>query len=133
MVKHNKKSIEIILLFFISFISIHANIIPKEIITCLKSGNSKALTEYLYHNVELQILENENVYSQAQAEQIIKSFFEQNKPVDFIIIHQSGKEGSEYAIGTLVTENGKFRVYFLIKTQGDKGLIHQLSIKKENG
>ena len=107
--------------------------IPKEIINCFKTGNAKALTEFLYSSVELQVLDEENVYSQAQAEQIIKQFFEQYKPVDFIILHQSGKEGAEYAIGTLHTISGKFRVYFLIKTNGQKGFIHQLSIKKENG
>ena len=121
------------LLFVITTVNTDANNIPKEIITCFKTGNAKALTDFLYTNIELQVLDDENVYSKVQAEQIIKHFFDQNKPVDFVIVHQSGKEGSEYAIGTLHTLTGRFRVYFLIKTQGTKALIHQLSIKKEDG
>ena len=131
--RNNTSRVNFLFIFAFVFLNINANNIPKEIITCFKTGNAKALTEFLYSSIELQVLENESVYSQAQAEQLIKQFFDQNKPVDFVILHQSGKEGSEYAIGTLHTINGKFRVYFLLKTKGSKGFIHQLSIKKENG
>ena len=122
-----------ILLFVFAFTLSKANNIPNELVVCFKTGNSKALANYFFSNIELQVLEDENVYSKAQAEQIIKRFFEQNKPADFVILHQSGKDGSEYAIGTLHTSTGKFRVYFLLKTQGASKYIHQLTIKKENG
>lgn len=106
--------------------------IPAEIIKAIKVGNAGVLADYFNVNIELLILENEDVYSQAQAEQILKDFFIRNKPVGFTILHQSGKGESRYAIGTLTTEKEKYRVYFLIKMNNNIPLIHQLSIEKEN-
>ncbi len=125
--------IPVVQFMLITFIvTVNANTIPKDIVTCFKTGNAEMLSTFFYKNIELQILDDENVYSKTQAEQIVKRFFQQNKPVDFEIRHQSGKDGSEYAIGILHTNKANFRVYFLIKTQEDKQYIHQLSIKKEN-
>lgn len=113
--------------------AVQASTIPPSIITYFKTGNSNALSAYFFTKIELQVLNNENVYSKTQAEQIVKRFFDQNKPVDFVILHQSQKNDSEYAIGTLHTSKGRFRVSFLIKNQDNKQYIYQLSIIKENG
>jgi len=77
------------------------------------------------------VLEHDDVFSKAQAQQIVSDFFNRNKAQEFSIIHQGGKEGARYAIGNLVTNNGTFRVYFLLKDAGDKSFIHQLRIEKQ--
>ncbi len=105
--------------------------IPDEIIMSLKTGNSVKLSGYFNQNVELVVLENENVYSKSHAQQVINNFFKKNPPVKFSIIHQGGKGDSNYAIGTLETQNGSFRVYFLIKTVNQAPFIHQLRIEKQ--
>lgn len=105
--------------------------IPDEIILSLKSGNAKVLATYFNQNVELVIPENDNVYSKAQAEQIVTNFFVRNQPERFSIIHQGGKEGAQYVIGNLVTKQGTFRVYFLLKKMTGKDIIHQLRIEKQ--
>jgi hypothetical protein len=105
--------------------------IPGEIISSLKSGNAKILASYFNQNVELVILNDDNVYSKAQAEQIVTGFFNQNQPDKFTIIHQGGKEGAKYVIGNLSTRQGTFRVYFLLKKTADKDIIHQLRIEKQ--
>jgi hypothetical protein len=105
--------------------------IPNEIISSLKSGNAKILASYFNQNVELVILNDDNVYSKAQAEQIVGGFFSQNQPEKFVIIHQGGKEGAKYVIGNLTTRQGTFRVYFLLKKTADKEIIHQLRIEKQ--
>jgi hypothetical protein len=105
--------------------------IPGEIINSLKSGNAKILASYFNQNVELVILNDDNVYSKAQAEQIVTGFFSQNQPDKFTIIHQGGKEGAKYVIGNLSTRQGVFRVYFLLKKTADKDIIHQLRIEKQ--
>lgn len=105
--------------------------IPDEIILSLKSGNAKVLATYFNQNVELVIPENDNVYSKAQAEQIVTNFFVRNQPERFSIIHQGGKEGAQYVIGNLVTKQGTFRVYFLLKKTTGKDIIHQLRIEKQ--
>jgi hypothetical protein len=128
------KKITISILFIAGFI-IYTNQIkaqvPDEILQSLKTGNSKTLSEYFNQNVEMVVLENDNVYSKAQAQQIVNKFFSNNPPESFNIIHQGGKEGAQYVIGNLGTSKGTFRVYFLLKKSGGKDYIHQLRIEEQ--
>ncbi|HKJ79474.1 MAG TPA: DUF4783 domain-containing protein [Prolixibacteraceae bacterium] len=105
--------------------------IPDEIILSLKSGNAKVLSDYFNQNVELVVLDNDNVYSKAQAQQIVGNFFNSHTPNGFSVIHNGGKEGAKYVIGNLTTNNGTFRVYFLLKQNQGKDYIHQLRIEKQ--
>lgn len=105
--------------------------VPDEIILSLKSGNAEVLSEYFNQNVELVVLDNDNVYSKAQAEQIVTNFFNTHQPEGFGVIHNGGKEEAKYVIGNLTTSNGTFRVYFLLKRNQDKDYIHQLRIEKQ--
>jgi hypothetical protein len=105
--------------------------VPDEILQSLKSGDSKTLSEYFNQNVELVVLENDNVYSKAQAQQIVNKFFSSNVPESFNIIHNGGKEDARYVIGNLATSTGSFRVYFLLKKNNGKDYIHQLRIEKQ--
>ena len=105
--------------------------IPDEIIVSFKTGNSKTLADYFNQNIELVVLEDDNVYSKAQAQQIVAKFFGNNKPESFTVIHQGGKEDAKYVIGNLKTNNGSFRIYFLLKTSEKKNYIHQLRIEKQ--
>ncbi|MBN2636811.1 MAG: DUF4783 domain-containing protein [Prolixibacteraceae bacterium] len=105
--------------------------IPEQIVSSFKSGDSKKLAQYFNSNVELVVLENDNVYSKAQAQQIVAKFFSTNTPENFTIMHDGGSEGARYAIGSLKTKNGSFRVYFLLKSNEGKDYIHQLRIEKQ--
>jgi len=120
----------LIILFFFAGIQLHAQV-PDEVVLSLKTGNAGKLSEYFNQNVEMVVLEHDDVYSKAQAQQIVAAFFNQYKAKGFKIIHQGGKEGARYAIGSLVTDKGTFRVYFLVKDAGDKAYIHQLRIEKQ--
>lgn len=105
--------------------------VPEAITKSLKTGNAKVLSDYFNQNVELVVLDNDNVYSKAQAEQIVDNFFSANIPKNFTIIHDLGREGSKSVIGNLATKNGTFRVYFLLKQNNGKDYIHQLRIEKQ--
>lgn len=106
--------------------------IPEGIALSVKAGNAAELAKYFYTNIELVILDKEDVYSKAQAEQILRKFFTDHHPTSFKIIFEGGKETSQYAIGSLTTSTGNFRVYFLIKDQDGSPLIHQLRIERED-
>jgi hypothetical protein len=128
------KKLVFTLFFFSGFIFFSNQLkaqVPDEIIQSLKSGDSKTLSAYFNQNVELVVLEIDNVYSKAQAQQIVSKFFSSNSPQSFNVIHQGGKEGAQYVIGNLVTGSGSFRVYFLLKKNGGKDYIHQLRIEKQ--
>ena len=124
-------SVIILLLFALTVVSQIVNPIPEEILASLKSGNAKTLANFFNQNIELAILENDNVYSKAQAEQIVNNFFSRYIPERFEIIHQGGKEGAHYLIGNLFTKQETFRVYFLLKKTNNKDIIHQLRIEKQ--
>ena len=107
--------------------------VPDEIILGLKNGNVKLLSRYFNQNVELVVLDNENVYSKAQAQQIVGNFFNNYIPEEFTVIHNSNsnREGAKAVIGNLKTQKGIFRVYFLLKQNDGKDYIHQLRIEKQ--
>jgi hypothetical protein len=105
--------------------------IPDQIILGLKSGNAKTISAYFNENIELVILEKENICSKAQAEQILRDFFNKNKPSGFTLIHQGGEETASYAVGNYESGTNSYRVYLLLKRKGGKSLIHQLRIEKE--
>ncbi len=128
------KKITLSILFISGFILYSNQLkaqIPDEIIQSLKTGNSKTLSDYFNQNVEMVVLENDNVYSKAQAQQIVNKFFSSNPPENFTIIHQGGKEGAQYVIGNLITSKGTYRVYFLLKKNSGKDYIHQLRIEEQ--
>ncbi len=105
--------------------------VPDEVIQGLKSGNAKLLSEYFNQNIELVILDNENVYSRAQAQLIVTNFFAKYQPESFNVLYQGGKEDSRYVIGNLKTNGGVFRVYFFLKNTDGKAFIHHLRIEKQ--
>jgi len=105
--------------------------IPEGIINAISSGNSGALAGYFNSSLEVTILDKEDFYSKQQAELIMKDFFTRNKPASFTILHKGGKEGSQYAIGRLVTSGGSYRVTILVKMKENKVLIHQLRFEKD--
>jgi hypothetical protein len=105
--------------------------IPDEIVLSIQNGNVEMLANHFNQNVELVVQTHDDVFSKSQAKQIVAEFFKANKPKQFSIIHQGGKEGARYAIGSLVTNNGTFRVYFLLKNKENNSYIHQLRIEKQ--
>ncbi len=122
------------LLFFLNFNFFSPPLaLPEGISSALKTGNSKALSGYFNNNIELVILGNQDVYSKAQAELIVKDFFRKYPPKEFSILNEGGRNTSRYAIGNLYTKRGTFRVYLLLKIVRNKHYIHQLRIEKENG
>ena len=124
------RTLLIVIAFFFVGVQLHAQV-PDEVVLSLKTGNASKLSEYFNQNIEMVVLERDDVYSKAQAQQIVATFFNQYKAKGFTIIHQGGKEGARYAIGSLITNKGTFRVYFLVKDAGDKAYIHQLRIEKQ--
>lgn len=96
----------------------------------IQKGSSSELGTYFNPTVEIEILEEDNIYSKAQAELLLKDFFNRNKPTSFKINHQGTKGATSFAIGNLVSSTGSFRVSIFMKTENDKMLIHQFRIER---
>ncbi len=108
------------------------SVVPSGISIAFKAGNASELAKYMNSTVELLLLDDEDFYKKNVAESILQEFFGAHKTKDFIIRHQGARNEAQYAIGTLSTENGDYRVYFLLKNIGGKQLIHQIRIEIEN-
>jgi hypothetical protein len=107
--------------------------IPGGISAAFKAGNASELSKFINSTVQLLLLDKEDFYKKNVAETILKDFFEEYKSKDFAIIHQGGINDAQYAIGTLKTEKGNFRVYFLLKKVDQELLIHQIRIEPDDG
>jgi len=100
----------------------------------LKTGNSKEIAKSFASSVELLIVDQEDVYSKAQAEQILKDFFVKNPPLKVAIIHRSNSNPNfRYGIFSLQTKAMKYRVNVTLMYQktANSFLITELRIEKE--
>lgn len=129
----NMKTIKLFLINFILFATLpilHSQTmeVPGAIISALDEGNAGTLSSYLNANVELVIGAQNDVFSKQQATGIIADFFRKNKVGGFELLHKGNKDAASFAIGTLKTSSGTYRVYVLTR----KNEIQQLRIEASN-
>ena len=129
-----KSLITILSLFLLSVNIASAELdLLDDIANALRSGEAKSVSKYFGNSVDLTIINQEEVYSKVQAEQVLRDFFSKNQPRWFTIIHKGeSKEGARYAIGSLITTQGvSYRTYFYIKQQVGNSIIQELRFMKE--
>jgi hypothetical protein len=128
-----KKLILFLIFAPLAFFSAASTLDPYEdIANVIRSGDAKSVARYFSSSVDLTLIGQEDVYSKAQAEQILKAFFNKNTPRSFSIIHRGeSKDGSKYAIGNLATSNGNYRVYYYFKVASGSVYIQELRFMKE--
>ncbi|HEY6161402.1 MAG TPA: DUF4783 domain-containing protein [Bacteroidia bacterium] len=106
--------------------------IAEDIAALFRTGNYKEIAKYFEANVDMKIIDQEDVYSKAQAELILKDFFAKHTPKSFSLVHNGlSKNGAKFAIGSLVTSAGTFKTYYLLKKTGELYTIQQLRIETE--
>ena len=99
----------------------------------IRSGNAKEISKYFADNVDLKVLEQENIYSKAQAELILKDFFAKHTVSEFTVVHKSQpKNDSQFAIGTLKTSDGTYRVHYLMKAAAGITTVTQFRIENSD-
>jgi hypothetical protein len=102
------------------------------IAAAIQAGNAKELAKYFDNNVDITVYNKEEMYSKTQAEMVVKDFFSKNPPSSFKIIHKgTSNQGSEYAIGTLVTSVGSFRTYIYVKQKATAYSIQEIRFEKD--
>jgi hypothetical protein len=123
---------KVILLILVS-VSAYALDIYDDVANAIRSGDAKQVATFFGNSVELTIIDAENVFSHAQAELVLKDFFAKYPPKSFSILHKgSSPEGTQYAIGNLLTSNGKtFRTSYYLKNTNGKFLLQELRIENE--
>jgi hypothetical protein len=97
-----------------------------------KSANSKEISKNFSSSVELKINEEEDVYSKAQAEQILRDFFTKSAPVNSTVVHLINTNPNyRFGVLSLSTKNGKFRVAITLKKVSNTFYITELRIEPE--
>ena len=118
---------------FLSLTTVRALDIYEDFGNAIRSGDAKQVAVYFGNTIDLTLLNQEDIYSKAQAEQILRDFFSKNSPKSFSIVHKgSSQEGTLYGIGTLTSSNAKtYRVSFYMKSVNGKSSLLELRIESE--
>jgi len=99
-----------------------------EIVQALTNGDAKALSNFFNTSVELIFSESQAVYGKAQAEQMLKTFFNNNASANgkfsYKTLHTVPRDNVQVYIGELHTGKDLYRVTIHMKDQR----IHQLRI-----
>jgi len=75
-----------------------------KLVKAFKNGDAATISSYFAENVDLSIDGKEDLYSQSQAEQILKTFFITHKAADFKLVHKGQSGQSEYFIGKFLSD-----------------------------
>ncbi|MGC4231576.1 MAG: DUF4783 domain-containing protein [Niabella sp.] len=96
------------------------------VVTGIKNGNAVQITDNAGESFSLTIMDKSNNYSKSEAQKAIKDFFAKNQVKGFEVKHKGNSPKGQYAIGTLSTSGGNFRVNIFMKKEGSKEVIKEL-------
>lgn len=125
------KRISVLLLLLLVFTGVKAQDgVKDQVVAAIGSGNSATLAKNMVANVDMTLPAASDFYSKAQAEQILRKFFDQHPPKGLSIEHEgTNRTGDSYYIGNLTTANGDFRVTFFLKRTDAGFQVKQLRIE----
>jgi hypothetical protein len=124
------KTFGILLLSFASIFNAMADI-NDDISNAIRTGDAKLVATYFNSTIDLTLINQEDIYSKAQGEQLLRDFFTKNPPKTFSLDHKgSSREGTLFSIGTFTSSSGKtFRVSFTLKMLQGKYSIQELRVE----
>ncbi|HEY4323944.1 MAG TPA: DUF4783 domain-containing protein [Mucilaginibacter sp.] len=98
----------------------------------IRQGKMRELSKLFATSVDMTILDEEYVYSQAQAEIILDKFFHQNKLQTVTVLHKIDSSPN-YRFGVLLitTAKGIFRVTFTLKDESGRLSIIEFRIETD--
>jgi hypothetical protein len=131
MKKLYKRAFLLSIFTLLSFVAVKAQTL-EDVTAQLRSGNVGAMTKYFDNIVTITITNTPSAYSKTQAEMVLRDFFSKNAPKDFVVM-QSGtapNNNCKYAIGNLITSNGNYQLYILLKLKESAFLLQEIRIEK---
>lgn len=130
-------AIKIVLSLIMLFFNVQAQVpvqgsVADDLAKNFRLGNAKEIAKSFASSVELIIIDQEDVYNRAQAEQILRDFFLKNPPVKSSIIHKlSNNPNYRLTILSLGTKNDTFRVTVTMKRVSNLFLINELRVEPD--
>jgi hypothetical protein len=121
----------IISLLFLLPLAVKADAI-EQIAALLKKGNAQELATLFAANIDLSVLDQNDLYSKAQAAMILDKFFRENKPQSVKLLHRINSNPKyNYGVVILSTDKGKFRISYTLKEVNKVMVVIELRIETE--
>ncbi|MFK7949553.1 MAG: DUF4783 domain-containing protein [Saprospiraceae bacterium] len=123
----------LVLLFLFTIIGTVANAQFSGISSAISNQNASELSKFFDTQVEITTPDKDDIFSKAEATDVMKSFFTNYKVTSFKLQHQGSSKGksSEYAIGDMVASGKKFRVFIYISEKSGSTLIEQIQFEQD--
>ena len=98
----------------------------------IRAGNIHDLSALFAPNIEITILDEENVYSKAQAVVVLENFFNENRPRSVKLLHKINSNPN-YQFGVLIFASDKatFRITYTLKESNQSWVLIELRIETE--
>lgn len=128
----NMKPLFFLTILFVCFSSPKAiqNDVVDRLSAFFKAGNTKEIASHFASSIELILLDEEDVYSKAQTEQILRNFLTKHPPVKSTVVHLVNiNPNFRFGILELNTKNGRFRVFITMKKYNNTFFITELRIE----
>ena len=105
-----------------------SNVSLESVCAAVGEGDVAGLISAMGSEIELSILDEEDVYSKADAGTALQAFFGKFAKTSFGKVHQgaSKSDDAEYCIGTLTTDRGNYRVYVYVAKKGQSIVLQEL-------
>ncbi len=97
-----------------------------QIAEALQRGDATHLSSFFADQIELYIGSSPRIYSSVQARYVMQEFFQNNPPRSFSLLHKGRSEDLLYAIGSYVSQHGRWDVSFFTRFQKGRYVIEQL-------
>jgi hypothetical protein len=101
----------------------------ESVIAAIKTGNASQLASRFEQKLTLTLPDQSSQLSKSQAQTAITKFFVANPVTGFELKHRGNAPGGVFAMGTLLTEKGQFRVNIFMSATGSKGGVRELRIQ----
>lgn len=96
----------------------------------LKESDSRNIAAFFAPIIEMNILSEENEYSKAQAELILRDFLLKNKPTSLKILHRlNSSPNYRFAVFSVHSLENKYRISFSMAKDGDSFYIKVIRIE----
>lgn len=123
----------LVFLILFSIIGTAANAQFSGVSNAISGQNATELSKYFDAQVEITTPEQDDIFSKADATNVMKSFFTKYKVTSFSLQHQGSSKGkaSEYAIGDMIASGKKFRVFIYISEKDGNTVIQQIQFEQD--
>ena len=99
------------------------------VLGALKNGNATQLSARFEQQLTLTLPDQSTQVSKAQAQAAVTTFFAACRVTGFELKHRGHAPGGAFAMGTLMTEQGQFRVNVFMAPGGPKQGVRELRIQ----